>query len=196
MSYRTAVIVALLSLDDFGHSYVTAEQTLISVLPDGAGNRPCGSFWPLRAAKISPGWKPPKHEIVALFGLFWFLLIKSQNSEIFEKKNQFAKKKFNFFPQFFILTWVGFSFLKICVSLFFPIFAVKLIDHWYLISTVIKMKLSWLVTYIFEIYKSTAFQRGITWAKSLENSWDSDSQLLEVIIKMSPDCANFWYKCF
>ena len=70
VSYRTAASVALLSLDDFGHSYVTAEQTLISVLPDGAGNRPCGSFWPLRAAKISPGWKPPKHEVVALFGLF------------------------------------------------------------------------------------------------------------------------------
>ena len=132
-------------------------------------------------------------------GSFWTFLIftnKITKFRDFWKKIQFAKKKFNFFPQFFILTWVGFSFLKICVSLFFPIFAVKLIDHWYLISTVIKMKLSWLVTYIFEIYKSTAFQRGITWAKSLENSWDSDSQLLEVIIKMSPDCANFWYKCF
>ena len=70
------------------------------------------------------------------------------------------------------------------------------LTHWYLISTVIKMKLSSLVTYIFEIYSLRPFQRGITWAKKFANSWDSDSQLLEVSIKMSPDGANFWYKCF
>ena len=68
--------------------------------------------------------------------------------------------------------------------------------HWYLISTVIKMKLSSLVTYIFEIYSLRPFQRGITWAKKFANSWDSDSQLLEVIIKMSPDGANFLAKMF
>mgnify|MGYP007048713063 CR=1 FL=1 len=52
------------------------------------------------------------------------------------------------------------------------------------------------MTYIFEIYRSNAFQRGMTWAKSLANSWDSDSQLLEVIIKMSPDGANFLVEMF
>ena len=72
----------------------------------------------------------------------------------------------------------------------------KLSTHSYLISTVIKTKLSSLMTYIFEIYRSNAFQRGITWAKSLANSWDSDSQLLEVIIKMSPDGANFLVEMF
>ena len=72
----------------------------------------------------------------------------------------------------------------------------QLHTHWYLISTVIKMKLSSLVTYIFEIYSSRPFQRGITWAKKFANSWDSDSQLLEVIIKMSPDGANFLAKVF
>ena len=67
--------------------------------------------------------------------------------------------------------------------------------HLYLIRFLILKKLPSLGTYIFEIYRSRAFQRGITRIHKLDFGWDGHSRPLKAIIKMSPDGANFLYKC-
>ena len=49
-------------------------------------------------------------------------------------------------------------------------------------------------TTIFEICLTRPFQRAIAQAPKFANCWDTDSQLLETLIKISPDGANFWRK--
>ena len=51
-------------------------------------------------------------------------------------------------------------------------------------------------TYIFEICMTTAFKWGIGQVPELASCWDSHSQLLERVIKMSPDGADFLHKRF
>ena len=83
------------------------------------------------------GWKPPMWLFLASpggenfagletaqtrnCGSFWTFLIFTNK---ITKFRDFRKKIQLFSPIFYL----GFSFLKICASLFFPIFAVKLID--------------------------------------------------------------------
>ena len=52
------------------------------------------------------------------------------------------------------------------------------------------------MTYIFEILMVSAFQNGKARKYKLNFGWDSPSQLLEWLIKMSPDGAHFGHKCF
>ena len=52
------------------------------------------------------------------------------------------------------------------------------------------------MTYIFEILMVSAFQNGKARIYKLNFGWDSSSQLLESLIKMSPDGAHFGHKCF
>ena len=67
--------------------------------------------------------------------------------------------------------------------------------HLYLIRFLILKKLPSLGTYIFEIYRSRAFKRGITRIHKLDFGWDGHSWPLKAIVTMSPDGTNFLYKC-
>ena len=58
------------------------------------------------------------------------------------------------------------------------------------------LQLSFNETYIFEICMTTAFKWGIGQVPELASCWDSHSQLLERVIKMSPDGADFLHKRF
>ena len=52
------------------------------------------------------------------------------------------------------------------------------------------------MTYIFEILMVSAFQNGKARKYKLNFGWDSPSQLLESLIKMSPDGADFGHKVY